>query len=61
MEGMAQNPWPSFSDVPYNKRWELLKPYLEELYINERREVSEIVGIMKARHNFYASYVSKFR
>jgi Clr5 domain len=55
MEGSVQNSAPSYSDVPYDKRWELLKPYLEQLYIQEKRKLSEIVEIMKSRHMFYAS------
>jgi Clr5 domain len=55
MEGSTQNSGPSYSDVPYNKRWELLKPYLEKLYIQEKRKLSDIVDIMKSQHKFYAS------
>jgi hypothetical protein len=55
MEGIAQNSAPSFSDVAYEKRWELLKPYIEQLYIQEKQKLPTLVAIMKARHKFYAS------
>jgi hypothetical protein len=55
MEGIVENSAPSFSDVSYDKRWGMLKPYLEQLYIQEKRKLSDIVEIMKSRHKFYAS------
>jgi Clr5 domain len=55
MEGFAQNYGPSYSDVPYNERWELLKPFMEQLYIQEKRKLPDVVDIMKSRHKFYAS------
>ncbi len=55
MEGFGQSSGPSYSDVPYGERWELLKPYMEQLYIQERCKLSDIVDIMKSRHKFYAS------
>jgi hypothetical protein len=55
MEGIAQNSAPTFSDVPYEKRWELLKPYMEQLYIQEKQKLPDLVAIMKTRHKFYAS------
>lgn len=55
MEGIPENSDPSYSDVPYEKRWELFKPYLEQLYIQEKRKLSDIVNIMKSQRKFYAS------
>jgi hypothetical protein len=55
MEGLVQGSGPSYSDVPYNERWELLQPFMEQLYIQEKKKLHEIVDIMKIRHNFYAS------
>jgi hypothetical protein len=55
MEGIAENSEPSYSEVPYENRWELFKPYLAQLYIQERRKLSDIVNIMKTQRKFYAS------
>ncbi|KAH8787302.1 hypothetical protein BGZ57DRAFT_968841 [Hyaloscypha finlandica] len=64
MKDVAQGSFPSFSDEPYSERWELLKPFLEQLYIVEKRKVHEVVDLMKSRHQFYASesqYKNRFR
>ena len=55
MEGNAENSEPSYFEVPYEKRWELFKPYLEQLYIQEKRKLSNIMNIMKTQRKFYAS------
>src|ERR1700753_2622031 len=33
--------------VPFNKRWELLKPKIERLYLKERNSLRRVVEIMK--------------
>ncbi|KAI9764311.1 MAG: hypothetical protein M1840_008529 [Geoglossum simile] len=43
------------SNVPFSARWELLKPDLERLYLDEKRKLSEIIEIMKWQHGFDAS------
>ncbi|KAL2072966.1 hypothetical protein VTL71DRAFT_10290 [Oculimacula yallundae] len=45
----------SHLDVPYAQRWEILKPILSRLYIDEKKGVKEIVNIMQAEYRFYAS------
>jgi Clr5 domain len=41
-------------DVPFSERWELLKPDLARLYLDENRKLSEIIEIMKSQFGFDA-------
>ncbi|KAE8448090.1 hypothetical protein EG329_009855 [Mollisiaceae sp. DMI_Dod_QoI] len=58
-------PPPKFRpDLPYNQRWEPLKPYLERLYLEEKMKLPEIVTMMKRQYGFDASeaqYKHKFK
>jgi hypothetical protein len=47
-------PHPDLHDVPYNDKWELLKPILEHLFIHENKKVTEISKIMDADYRFLA-------
>lgn len=40
--------------IPFNKRWELLRPEIEQLYIHENVPLRDIVGIMKEAYDFDA-------
>jgi hypothetical protein len=40
--------------IPFNKRWELLKPEIERLYIDENVPLRDIVRTMKEAYNFDA-------
>jgi hypothetical protein len=40
--------------IPFNKRWELLKPEIERLYIDENVLLRDIVRIMKEKYDFDA-------
>ena len=44
----------SLSSVPYDQRWEILKPTIEELYIHENRQLADVVTIIKTHHGFAA-------
>jgi Clr5 domain len=44
----------SLSDVPFNQKWELLKPHIHRLYITENRPLSEVISTMKKEFNFNA-------
>ncbi|KAF8853073.1 hypothetical protein BDZ45DRAFT_599053 [Acephala macrosclerotiorum] len=46
-------------DLPFNQRWEPLKPYLERLYLNEKMKLPEIVAIMKSQYGFDAKMQSE--
>jgi hypothetical protein len=43
--------------IPFNKRWELLRPEIERLYIHENVPLRDIVGIMKEAYDFDAVWV----
>lgn len=48
-------PFPvSHGDVPFQERWELLRPIITQLYVDEEKTLSEVVAIMKAEHGFDA-------
>ena len=47
---------PQLAGVPYEKKWEILKPSLRELFVTEEKTVPEIMALMKDRHAFSAKY-----
>ena len=54
---LAMPPPPVLAGVPYEKQWDILKPFLQELYVVEGKKVPQIVEIMKERYNFPATWV----
>ena len=44
-------------NAPYAERWGLLKDVMGRLYMDEKKKVKDIVKIMKADYQFYASSV----
>jgi hypothetical protein len=40
--------------IPFNQKWELLKPEIERLYIKENVPLRDIARIMKEKYNFDA-------
>ena len=49
----------SLAKVPYQARWELLKPTMKRLYIDEGRRVVDVADIIKRDYGFGALYVPK--
>jgi hypothetical protein len=53
---------PSFplllSGMSFDKKWELLKPHIKRLYIDEDRPLSEVIGTMKREFDFNAMSVA---
>jgi hypothetical protein len=49
----------SLAKVPYQARWELLKPTIKRLYIDEGRRVADVAEIIKRDYGFGALYVPK--
>ena len=45
---------PSLDGVPYEQKWELLKPTIERLYIHENRKLSEVMKAIKEQLGFDA-------
>jgi Clr5 domain len=46
---------PCFLHIPFTHRWEYLKPVIEQLYVNEGRELSFLVKTMKESYKLDAS------
>jgi hypothetical protein len=44
----------SFRDLPYDDKWEHLKPIIADLYLDQKRPLSEIVSYMKKTYGFHA-------
>ena len=40
--------------IPFNKKWDLLRPEIERLYVHENVPLRDIVGIMKTAYGFDA-------
>lgn len=45
------------ANVPFNKKWDLLKPVIEQLYVDEDQPLAEVVAIMKRDYGFAAELV----
>ncbi|PVH82419.1 hypothetical protein DL98DRAFT_586407 [Cadophora sp. DSE1049] len=54
MEGIAESSNAQLN-APYAERWELLKDIMVHLYIDEKTQLKDLVAMMKARYQFYAS------
>ena len=48
----------ALSKVPFRSRWELLKPTIKRLYIDEGRRLIDVIDIIKRDYAFDALYVS---
>ena len=44
--------------VSFDHKWDILKPCIEELYLNQGKRVNEIMEIMKLEYSFNALLVS---
>ncbi|MCJ1469539.1 hypothetical protein MMC07_008172 [Pseudocyphellaria aurata] len=42
------------ANTPFNKKWDLLKPVIEQLYIDDNQSVSEVSAILKRDYGFAA-------
>lgn len=45
------------ANIPFNQKWDLLKPVIEQLYVDEDLAVGEVVAIMKRDYGFAAELV----
>jgi hypothetical protein len=43
-----------YARVSYNDRWEILKPEIVRLWLDERVKLKDLLSIMKVRHGFSA-------
>jgi hypothetical protein len=46
------------SNVPYDKKWDFLKPHIKHLYIDEDRPITEVISLMKRDFDFNARSVA---
>jgi len=54
MEQFPAGPSSAQNPIPFNRRWEDLRPVIENLYIVENCKLTDLIEIMKAQHNFDA-------
>lgn len=40
--------------TPFNKKWDLLKPVIEQLYVDEGQPLSDVATILKRDYGFAA-------
>ena len=43
-----------FLHIPYDKRWDYLRPTIVRLYIDEREHITELAEFMKEEYSFPA-------
>jgi hypothetical protein len=41
-------------DIPFQERWEYLKPIITQLYIDENKTLTDVAAIMNTDHGFDA-------
>ena len=58
---MPEGPLNRLPDVPFNEKWEYLKPTIEHQYIDENLKLFEVISAVKAQYGFDAAYVFTFR
>jgi Clr5 domain len=46
--------------APFNKKWTILKPYIENLYIKSDLTVKQILETLKKQFGFDARYIYSF-
>ena len=44
----------SLAGVPYDQKWDILKPAIERLYLRENRKLKDIVAAIKHQCGFTA-------
>ena len=42
-------------DVPFDQKWEILKPTIERLYVHEERKLPELMQLIKNQYGFVAA------
>ena len=45
----------SFREVPFDRKWDLLKSTIERLYIQEHRSLSDVIKAIKDEYGFDAA------
>ena len=47
------------TDAKYEEKWEILKPRIEELYLQEGQSLKEVQELVEHRYGFFAQCVYK--
>ena len=55
---LPQASLPSLHGVPFDQKWELLKPTIERLYIHEERKLPDVIELIRSETEFDARSVS---
>ena len=50
----AQSSPPSLHGVPFDQKWELLKPTIERLYIHENQTLPDVIKSLRDQYGFDA-------
>lgn len=51
---VPQGPPNPLPNVPINEKWELLRPTIERLYIDEKLKLPKVIDAVKAQYGFDA-------
>ena len=41
-------------ETPFDKKWELLRPVIQQLYVNESQKLIDVMAFLRERYNFVA-------
>lgn len=52
---VPQGSLPTLHGVPFDQKWELLKPTIERLYLHEKRELPDVIGTIRDETGFDAA------
>lgn len=56
-DGQGSDPLQCFSHIPFNQRWEYLKPVIRQYYVDQDLKVNDLAKTMKEFYKFDASWV----
>ena len=45
----------SLAGVPFDQQWDILKPTIERLYVDEDLKLPDVIGIIRDQHGFNAA------
>lgn len=43
------------ADVPFDKKWDILKPVIKQLYIDKNKKLTEVMEIVGEEYGFIAA------
>ena len=52
-DGQVQVQLPA--DLPFDQKWDVLKPVIKRLYIDQDRKLTDVMEIMNAEYGFVAA------